>query len=429
MFEIVKMTHICQYWRSTLISCPHVWSSIFVKNDHKDFVAACLKRSQEIPLTVCLDLKYGDYHDYPNCTCIRNEWSPGMRIDESNPCRYHTTIDPLLTVDHLRRIRKLDVCLDLLDASDEWEPDQDFKDALDNFNFFASPLPLLESLSFSVGHEFEIDTHLSLPGDFFCWSLLPPTRLRHLTLHGCYGGPIRAVHNLTSFELTGADEGSDPLELNQRSFLPFISGSPSLVSLTLSHCSFPGPDESSRVTPVRLSKLKTLRLTNIYGASGLPGLLEIPALKTLSSIHISMQNQEFQFYSHAIYFELLAENNDGFRLFYDSPDDDDDLVSDWLDITHKADPNPTFVRFEEQGFNCREGHETEVSPLPLFVDAKVLEIGAPFAGLWYRTFWKEAENIGPQPTTLRLEAIEEITPVVAPLVTKFVEARLKKACR
>jgi hypothetical protein len=71
MFEIVKMTHICQYWRSTLISCPHLWSSIFVKNDRKDFVAACLERSRELPLTVCLDLKHGDYHDYPGCTCIR----------------------------------------------------------------------------------------------------------------------------------------------------------------------------------------------------------------------------------------------------------------------------------------------------------------------------------------------------------------------
>ena len=27
-FEIVKMTHICQYWRSTLISYPHLWSWI-----------------------------------------------------------------------------------------------------------------------------------------------------------------------------------------------------------------------------------------------------------------------------------------------------------------------------------------------------------------------------------------------------------------
>jgi len=66
MFEIVKMTHVCQYWKSALIS-PHLWSSIFVKNDHPDFVAACLKRSQEVPLTMWLDLKYGDYDEYPDC--------------------------------------------------------------------------------------------------------------------------------------------------------------------------------------------------------------------------------------------------------------------------------------------------------------------------------------------------------------------------
>ena len=49
MFEIVKMTHICKYLRSTLISYPHLWSLIFVKNDHKDFVVACLERSRGTP--------------------------------------------------------------------------------------------------------------------------------------------------------------------------------------------------------------------------------------------------------------------------------------------------------------------------------------------------------------------------------------------
>jgi len=160
MFEIVKMTHICRYWRATLTSYPQLWSSIFVKNDHKDFVAACLERSRGIPLTVRLDLKYGDYSEYPDCTCIRDEWSSGMRVNENNPCRYHTTIDPLLEVN---QIRTLDVHLTMIDDVARGGPNQEFKDALENFELFTSHLPILESLSFHVNHVLDIETHLELP--------------------------------------------------------------------------------------------------------------------------------------------------------------------------------------------------------------------------------------------------------------------------
>ena len=60
MFEIVKMTHVCQYRRSTLISYPHLWSSVFVKLDHKDFVAAC-PESRGLPSTLHLELVYDKY--------------------------------------------------------------------------------------------------------------------------------------------------------------------------------------------------------------------------------------------------------------------------------------------------------------------------------------------------------------------------------
>lgn len=425
IFELVKMTHICQYWRSTLISCPRLWSSIFVKHDHKDFVTACLERSQELPLSVHLDLKYGDYHEFDDCTCIRNEWSPGMYIDEDNPCRYHTTIEPLMDVDSIKRIRKLDVFLTMLDGSEEG-PDHDFHDALDNFQFFVFPLPFLESFSFSVDYEeFDsyIDTHLSLPGNLFCWMIAPPTKLRHLSLHGCYGGPILAVHNLTSFELSGYED-YDPIQLGQRAFLPFISGSPSLVSLALSRCEFPDREKSSRATPVKLSELKTLRLINVYGLTGLPGIIEVPAFKTLSSLHISTRKEEGAM-SYVPDFEVRAENDDGFRLFYDSQNNDE-LASEWLGITRNADSSPALVRLEGRDLHSRDKYGMRNSPLPLFVNAKVLEIGASFAGRWYRDFWKDLGNIGSQLTTLRLEVVEGMDPTVAESVRGFAKARLEK---
>ena len=68
----------------------------------------------------------------------------------------------------------------------------------------------------------------------------------------------------------------------------------------------------------------------------------------------------------------------------------------------------------------------EVSPLPLFVNAGVLEIGASFASPWYHDFWKDLAKVGRQLTTLRLEVTEGIDPGVAKSVESFFKARFEK---
>ena len=342
-----------------------------------------------------------------------------MRVDEDNPCRHHTTIRPLLDADHPQRVRNLDVHFEILNKSNQG-PYQDFEDALHDFKFFTFPLPSLENLSFSVEHELAIYTYLKFPKDLFCWAIQPPAELRHLSLRGCYGDPIQAVRNLTSFELVGS-KGADAIELTQSSFLPFISGNTSLVSLTLSRCDFPDPEKSSLVTPVKLLKLKTLRLKDVYGFSALTSLVQIPALKTLSSLRLTAQRHLLSYYE-IVYFQVRAESDDGFQLFYDTPANE--LTWDWHDLTRGADTSPALVRFEGQ--NPKGNFEMKVSPLPLFVNAKVLEIGVSFTDSWYPNFWDDVENIGPQLTTLRLEIVEETAPEVATSVKKFVEARLKK---
>ena len=263
-FELVKMTHVCQYWRVTLISFPRLWSSVFVENDHKEFVAACLERSGRVPLDVCLDMTFRGYKYHR---------------------KYQARIYPLLNNDHTERIRKLDIRLTLAEDPEEIA-DEAFGRALKELKLFSSSLPFLESLSFSVHPEFESDddTYTDLRRYLFGWNASPPIRLRHLTLHGCYGGLIPSIKNLTSFELAGVEHFA-PIELDQRTFLPFVSGNKSLVSLSLAHCSFPVP-ELPRVIPIKLSGLKTLRLSNIRKSPGFPSLIEIPALKALSSLHI-----------------------------------------------------------------------------------------------------------------------------------------------
>ena len=423
VFEIVKMSHICQYWRSTLISYPQLWSSIFVRNDHKDFIAACLERSREVPLAVHLDLKHGDYEDYPRCTCIRDEWTSEMEINERNRCRYHTTIDPLLDVHATWRIRTLVVSLAMLgnteedsDEDPDSDPNEDFQGVLYKLKLFSFPLPILESLSFGVDHEHDFITHLELPEDLFCLESSPPPKLCHLALHGCYGGPIRAVRNLTSFKLATRDN----IELDQFTFLPFISGNRFLVSLSLSGCSFPDPAELSQVTPVELPELKSLQLMDIYELPSFLGLVDVPAFKTLSSLQISVR-------IHHLRLDTLvhAEGDGGFQLLYNFPKYDE-IASDWVDIVHGADPSPAVIRFEDSEHMLSMTNAMEVLPLPLFVKAKVLEIGASFARIGYPYFWGDLEKAGPQLTTLRLEVTRWMDPGVSMSVEEFVKARFNR---
>ena len=395
-----------------------------MKNDHKDFVAACLERSREVPLAVRLDLKNPGYHVDQDCACRRNERSFEMGINVRNPCRYHTTIGPLLEADHVRRIRTLDVYLIIRNGATDYDADDDFWSILKGFKFFTSSLPSAESLTFRVNHDFEeIEAPLELPKTLFSWGVSPPTELRHLALHNCYGGPILAVRNLTSFELTGVKEVYIPMELDQDTFLPFISGNPSLVSLSLSHCSFPDRAQLSQVTPVKLPRLKSLRLMDMSELSGFPGLVDVPALNTLSSLRISARERGRGFYTAD--FLIRAENDVGFQLSYNTPHNHEAEL-DWLGVMCDADPHLTFVRLEGQEIDPTKQKQMETSPLPLFVNAKVMEIGASFARRSYRDFWKDLRKVGPQLTTLRLEVVEGMKPAVATSVEKLVRARFKK---
>lgn len=62
--SILKLTHICQYWRNTAISCPQLWASIFVDQPFhidmesvgvSDFLSTCLDRSRAAPLHIGLE--------------------------------------------------------------------------------------------------------------------------------------------------------------------------------------------------------------------------------------------------------------------------------------------------------------------------------------------------------------------------------------
>jgi hypothetical protein len=425
MLEIVRMTHVCQYRRSTLISYPRLWSSILVGNGHKEFAATCLERSRETPLTARLDLEHGDYY---------LEDTPARQIDiEGGKSRhYRTILNPLLDANCTRRIRTLDVHLSMVGYDTEEYPDKNFEDALDDFGFFAFPLPVLGSFSFRVLHEFRLKHPLEFPEGLFCWGPLPPATLSHLVLRGCSSGPFQDASNLTSFELDayGDTFGPDPMRLYQHTYYPFISGSLSLVSLRSLGCSFLDYEWTPPVTPVKLPELKSLQLMETHGLPNFPNLIDVPAFKTLSSLRILARKRKckhfgYSFATDTTNFLICAEGQDGFRLFYQTLDNRE-VASDWLGVTRGADPTLAFVRFEGRERDLTKENEMEVSPLPLFVNAEVLEIGASFASLWYRDFWKDLEKVGPQLTTLRLEVVEGMKPSVAESMKGLAKARFQE---
>jgi len=421
MFEIVKMTHVCQYWRSTLISYPHLWTAVFVQKRHQDMVAACLERSRGAPLTVRLDLTAGDPYLYPNRPALEQvRITSGLPIDRRDPDHCRTGIDPLLEVEQIRRIRKLDVRFSILD----WN----FENALDGVKFFTSPLPALESLSLHADQDCAIRIYPNFPKDVFRWDSLPPTGLHHLTLRGCCIDPTQAVRNLTSFELSGLAYASYPMELDQHTFLPFISASPSLISLSLAHCKFPPREELSGVTPIRLPELRSLRLMGARKLPSFPRLVDVPAFNTLSSLRmLAHEPSDAGFYDG--YILVHAESDDGFQLLYDTSNHGR-AAKGFLTLTYNANPSLTFVCFEgrERGSRKLKG----ASLLPLFVNAEVLGISASFTDMYFYRFWKEhgfwkdLEGVGSQLTTLRLEVTEVMDKEVAKSVENLVEARLQK---
>jgi hypothetical protein len=104
------------------------------------------------------------------------------------------------------------------------------------------------------------------------------------------------------------------------------------------------------------------------------------------------------------------------------------VASDWLGVTRGADPTLAFVRFEGRERDLTKENEMEVSPLPLFVNAEILETGASFASLWYRDFWKDLEKVGPQLTTLRLEVVEGMKPSVAESMEGACQGEIPERC-
>ena len=52
--SVVPLTHVCRYWRETIISTPEIWALVSDKNE--DMTAVCLQRARAAPLEITLEM-------------------------------------------------------------------------------------------------------------------------------------------------------------------------------------------------------------------------------------------------------------------------------------------------------------------------------------------------------------------------------------
>ena len=153
-------------------------------------------------------MTYGNdcgYCGVHRCGCF--DWESSTQLNERNLCPHRTAITPLLNNHHTERIRKLDIHLTVVDDF-EGSADHIFRSALDDLKSCALSLPSLQTLSLSMHFNFDYfdPPFVHFSEDMFGWDTSPPAKLHHLILHGCCGGPILSLQNVTSFELTGESQ-------------------------------------------------------------------------------------------------------------------------------------------------------------------------------------------------------------------------------
>ena len=56
--SIIPLTHVCRYWRESIISTPEIWTKIS-SSSHFDLAALSLERAKAAPLDVYLDMRIG----------------------------------------------------------------------------------------------------------------------------------------------------------------------------------------------------------------------------------------------------------------------------------------------------------------------------------------------------------------------------------
>ena len=213
--DLIRATHVCRYWRTTLVASPSLWS--VVKSGNEAQMRACLHRSQSYPLS--LEIKH-----------------PGQEDVISDAVFF--------------RLKSLTLDLPMINLTRPLEN-------------LVSPIPMLEELSITLANSGDYLPVLRT-GDFFALSKL------HLD---CVTPNLLGLHtpNLTILHLENLQK-----HLRMPDLLQFLEHTPWLEQLALVNT---GPEGSREPPErvVALRSLQVLTLHGTVAKAKLLQHLDVPA--------------------------------------------------------------------------------------------------------------------------------------------------------
>ena len=375
MYALVELTHVCRFWRTTLISNPQAWATIFAtRSDCRSFVKTCLERSGSASLEVTVDV-CNAWKPYVLCTCGDDKrWR--LTPNNINPCERHFVFESLAETGHSTRIHTLNIRLSY--AMDPSQNQVILK--LGSCQFFKLPPFQLVNLKWE---------NLSAPyaGRLFSVPPFPPT-LRSLFFEGPWHDQLQNVNNLTSLTLFGLYEYT-----STEAFQKLMLNNASLEILALKWIEFQGAPNGP---PVDLLNLKSFSI--IDPPKVLSTLIRVPALRRLSSLVVTKSfDPGFEFCATGDGIEFTARSE--LSAFAET----------WKGFTGDARPSIRHVRLENPEELAIKGPEADV--LNTFLtDVHTLEVGDGYGKFCRTDFWYNLKKLGPQFKTIRFEFTEDTEP-------------------
>ncbi|KAF9777650.1 hypothetical protein BJ322DRAFT_1131875, partial [Thelephora terrestris] len=134
--SIVPLTHVCRYWRESVISTPSNWTLISSKNE--DMTAACLQRAKAAPLEITLEMPL--YPSFTDIFALHFQTTRTLVVDFLSMIEEITNLFPnfpqsMPTLRSLELVRKGGV-----DWDQSIDPFQSFVPALERLRLSGVPL-------------------------------------------------------------------------------------------------------------------------------------------------------------------------------------------------------------------------------------------------------------------------------------------------
>jgi len=283
--QIISLTHVCQYWRTAIMSHPRIWSTLRMKPGDPDIISEWLARSKKATLTVIAE--FADTYEHPPCRYQDSATATLADGDTLNVCPRHKAVlslDKLLP--HRSRIRNLNI---LLHSSDpEWvDDDREGEPTLLYHPFFKKTLPNLQRLDFRAVHVEQDRYTILIPNGLFAKEL---PRLKELKYLGVTGGLTETAKGLISCEIGYWSKSAGPTIIDEEELRVFLDNNKTLKSLIINECEF--ADDLQASTPIPMTDLEFLKIECPIDddLQRILHLIHVPQFKDLDTVHLSLRS-------------------------------------------------------------------------------------------------------------------------------------------